>query len=175
MPIPIPDAAAFAERLAGLSVVKCQTGETVLTAGSTTGRLLVLRSGAVEVVKDGIQIAKVSAPGSVFGELAVLLDQPHTADVRTLEQCEFHIADASALLAGDPTVALYVAAILAQRLDGANRALIEVKRQLQAGEPRSVIGRTVEKVEELLNSSGSASLAYAGYPYDPFGPDKSMR
>ena len=175
MPIPIPDAAAFAERLAGLSLVECQTGETVLTAGSTTGRLLVLRSGAVEVVKDGVQIAKVSAPGSVFGELAVLLDQPHTADVRALEQCEFHVADAPALLAGDPTVALYVAAILAQRLDGANRALIEVKRQLQAGEPRSAIGRTVEKVEELLSFSGSASLAYAGYPYDPFGADNSTR
>jgi CRP/FNR family transcriptional regulator, cyclic AMP receptor protein len=175
MPIPIPDAAAFAERLAGLSLVKCQTGETVLAAGSATGRLFVLKSGAVEVVKDGVQIAKVSAPGSVFGELAVLLDQPHTADVRTLEQCELHVADAPALLAGDPTVALYVAAILAQRLDGANRALIEVKRQLQAGEPRSAIGRTVEKVEELLSFSGSASLAYAGYPYDPFGPDKTTQ
>jgi hypothetical protein len=32
----------------------------------------------------------VNAPGSVFGELAVLLDQPHTADVRTLEQSEFY-------------------------------------------------------------------------------------
>jgi hypothetical protein len=30
-------------------------------------------------------------------------------------------------------------------------------------------------MEELLKYSGSASLAYAGYPYDPFGPDKSMR
>ena len=76
MPIPIPDAAAFVERFAGLSVVKYQAGETVLTAGSTTGKLPVLRSGAVEIVKDGVQIAKVSAPGSVFGELAVLLDQP---------------------------------------------------------------------------------------------------
>jgi CRP/FNR family transcriptional regulator, cyclic AMP receptor protein len=70
--------------------------------------------------------------------------------VRTLEQSEFHVADAPALLAGDPTVALYVAAILARRLDAANRSLIEVKRQLQAGEPPSVIGKTVEKVEETV-------------------------
>jgi CRP/FNR family transcriptional regulator, cyclic AMP receptor protein len=165
--------AALLRTAALLPVVKYQAGETVLTAGSTTGRLLVLRSGAVEVVKDGVQIAKVSAPGSVFGELAALLDQPHTADVRTLGQSEFHVADALTLLAGDPTVTLYVAAILAQRLDGANRALIEVKRQLRAGEPRSVIGRTVEKVEELLSYSGDASLIYAGYPYEPFAPDKS--
>jgi len=70
--------------------------------------------------------------------------------VRTLEQSEFQVADAPALLAGDPTVALYVAAILARRLDAANRSLIEVKRQLQAGEPRSVIGKAVEKVEETV-------------------------
>jgi hypothetical protein len=58
------------------------------------------------------------------------------------------------MLAGDPTIALYVAAILARRLDVANRSLIEVKHQLQAGESLSVIGKTVEKVEEQLCYSG---------------------
>ena len=174
MPSLIPDVAALERRLAGLPVAKHRAGEAVLTAGSRTGRLLFLRSGAVEVIKDGVQIANVSAPGSVFGEQAVLLDQPHTADVRTMEQSEFYVADAPAILAGDPSVALYVAAILARRLEAANRSLIEVKRQLQAGEPRNVIGRTVEKTEELLSYSGDASLVYAGYPYDPFRPDRSM-
>jgi CRP/FNR family transcriptional regulator, cyclic AMP receptor protein len=174
MPSLIPDVAAFERRLAGLPVAKHAAREVVLTAGSKTGRLLFLRSGAVEVIKDGVQIANVSAPGSVFGEQAILLDQPHSADVRTLEQSEFYVADAAAMLAGDPTVALYVAAILARRLDAANRSLIEVKNQLQAGEPSSVIGRTIEKVEELLSYSGDASLVYGGYPYDPFRPDKSM-
>ena len=40
----------------------------------------------------------------------------------------------------------------------------------QAGEPSSVIGRTVEKIEGLLGATG-ANLMYAGYPYDPFAPD----
>jgi CRP/FNR family cyclic AMP-dependent transcriptional regulator len=172
MPSLIPDVAAFESRLAGLPVENHPAREAVLSAGSKTGKLLFLRSGAVEIVKDGVQIATVSAPGSVFGEQAILLDQPHTADVRTLEQSEFYVADAPAMFAGDPTVALYVATILARRLDAANRSLIEVKRQLQADEPRNVIGRTVEKVEELL--SGDVSLIYAGYPYDPFAPAKSV-
>ena len=98
MPSLIPDAAAFERRLAGLPVVKHRAHEVVLTAGSKTGRLLFLRSGAVEVIKDGEKIANVSAPGAVFGEQAVLLDQPHTADVRTLEQSEFYVADAQAIL-----------------------------------------------------------------------------
>jgi hypothetical protein len=47
---------------------------------------------------------------------------------------------------------------------------LELKRQVQAGEPRSVIGRTVEKIEGLLGATG-ANLMYAGYPYDSFAPD----
>ena len=58
--------------------------------------------------------------------------------------------------------------LLARRLDATNRALIEIKRQLQTGQPRRTISRTVEKTEELLNYSGGASLVYAGYPYDPY-------
>jgi CRP/FNR family transcriptional regulator, cyclic AMP receptor protein len=159
----IPDVAAFERRLAGLPVVEYRAHEVVLTAGSKTGRLLFLRNGAVEVIKDGVQIAKVSGPGSVIGDQAILLDQPHTADVRTLEQSEFYVADASLLAI--PTVALYVAAILARRLDTANRALIEVKHQLKAGEPHSVICRTVDKMEEALNYSGDASLVFGTQGY----------
>lgn len=167
MPL-ILDPAAFRTRLAALPVATYQVGETVLAAGTTSGRLLVLKAGVVEVVKDGTQIAEVSEPGAVFGELSMLLDQPHTADVRALEAAEFHVADAASLLTEDPATALYVTVLLARRLDATNRALIEVKRQLQTGQPRSVISKTVEKAEELLNYSGGASLVYAGYPYDPY-------
>jgi CRP/FNR family cyclic AMP-dependent transcriptional regulator len=152
MPSLIPDFATFERRLAGLPVVKARPREVVLIAGSKTGGLLFLKSGTVEVVKNGVQIASVSAPGAVFGEQAVLLDQPHTADVRTLEQSEFYVADATAILAGDPTVALYVAAILARRLDAANRWVVAFKRLLKTGEPLSAIGKAVEKVEKLLLS-----------------------
>jgi hypothetical protein len=74
--------------------------------------------------------------------------------ISCLEQSEFYVADEPAILAGDPTVALYVAAILERRLDAANRWLVGVKRQLQTGEPPSVIGKAVEKVEELLSYGG---------------------
>jgi len=67
-----------------------------------------------------------------------------------LEQSEFYVADGPAIFAGDPAVALYVAAILARRLDLGNRSLIEAKHQFQSGEPLGVIGKTVEKVKKLL-------------------------
>jgi hypothetical protein len=55
-------------------------------------------------------------------------------------------------------------------LDSANRALVELKRQIQAEEPRGMIGKTTEKMELLLGASG-ANLVDAGYPYDPVVPD----
>jgi signal-transduction protein with cAMP-binding, CBS, and nucleotidyltransferase domain len=66
MPSLIPDFATLERRLADLPVVKHRAREVVLTAGSKTGGLLFLKSGTVEVVKDGVQIASVNAPGSVF-------------------------------------------------------------------------------------------------------------
>jgi CRP-like cAMP-binding protein len=119
MPL-VPDVKEFQAKLEGLPVRKYRTGENVLSAGSATGRLLILKSGAVEVVKDGVQLAEVSAAGAVFGELALLMDQPHTADVRATDESEFHVADAGMLRSGDPTVSLYLAATLARRLDSAN-------------------------------------------------------
>ena len=49
----------------------------------------------------------------------------------------------------------------------ANRALIELNRHVQAGQPSSVTDKTIDKIEELLGASGG-NLAYAGYPYDPY-------
>jgi hypothetical protein len=46
----------------------------VLSTAATTGQLQVLKEGAVAVVKEGVEIAGVTEPGAVFGELSVLLD-----------------------------------------------------------------------------------------------------
>ena len=148
----------FQKSLAALPLATYQPGETLLTAGSKTGILLILKKGAVAVIKGGIEMAKVTEPGTVFGELSALLDQPHTADVRALETSQFHVANAHALFVRNPVALLYVAAVLARRLDAANRTLIELKSQIQVGQPRSAIDKTVEKMEELLDSSGASLI-----------------
>jgi CRP/FNR family cyclic AMP-dependent transcriptional regulator len=163
----VPDSAVFQKKVATLPVETYQPGETVIRAYSTSGRLFILKKGTVAVIKDGIEIAKITEPGAVFGELSVLLDQPHSADVHALERSEFHVADARALLTQDPIAIFYVATVLARRLNGANQTLVDLRRQIKAGASRAEIGKTVEKMEELLGADG-ACLIYAGYPYDPF-------
>ena len=108
------------QRIATLPLATYQAGETVLVAGTKTGRLLILRKGAVANEKEGTVIAKVAESGAVFGELSALLNQPHTADVRALEPSEFRVAPVE-LLEEDPVALMYVSAILALRLNLANQ------------------------------------------------------
>jgi len=82
-------------RSAALPLATYRAGETVLAAGSKSRRLLILKTGAVVVLKDSVEIARVDEPGAIFGELSALSDLPHTAGVRALEDAQFHIADAT--------------------------------------------------------------------------------
>jgi CRP/FNR family transcriptional regulator, cyclic AMP receptor protein len=162
----IPDRTTFQNSLAMFPVETYQAGEVVIADGSRTGRLLILKKGNVAVLKKEHEIAKVAEPGAVFGEVSVLLDQPHAADVRTLETSQFYVADATTLFARNPIAVLYVATTLAKRLDGANHALVELKNQLLTGEPQSVVAQTVSKMEGFLIAS--SSLVYSGYPSNPY-------
>ncbi|MFZ0146736.1 MAG: cyclic nucleotide-binding domain-containing protein [Xanthobacteraceae bacterium] len=158
MPV-VLDKATFQNTLASLPLVTIEAGETVIADGSRSGKLLILRTGAVVITKDGSEIAKVAEPGAVFGELSVLLDQPHRADVRAVETSQFHVAEAATLLAQNPSAALYVATVLASRLNAANHALIQLKMQLQTGEPRQAVVKTVSKMEEVFSAFGWGALA----------------
>jgi CRP/FNR family cyclic AMP-dependent transcriptional regulator len=128
MPI-FPNTAKLQRRIATLPLATYQPGEFVFAAGTKTGRLLILKKGAVTIQKKGEVLAEVTEPGAVFGELSALLNQPHTADVQTLKTSEFRVARAE-LLEDDPVMLLYVAAILAQRLNLANDALIDLKGEV---------------------------------------------
>ena len=64
------------------------------------------------------------------------------------------LAARAELLEDDSVILLYVAAILAQRLDHANQALIELKGEIKL---HNIIGKTigkaVKKMEELLTGA----------------------
>ena len=66
-------------------------GELLIEQGDCTGRLYILIEGTVEVAKDGVTVTKANEPGAIFGDLAALLGVPHTAAVRSLTPCRFHV------------------------------------------------------------------------------------
>jgi CRP/FNR family transcriptional regulator, cyclic AMP receptor protein len=52
--MPLIPESAIQKSFAALPVARFQAGETVLGAGTRTGRLMILKQGAVAVIKDGV-------------------------------------------------------------------------------------------------------------------------
>lgn len=147
---PLLDVATVLEKLSYLPVETRAPGALLFAEGSYTGRLYLLKDGLVEVVRDGVQIAVIGTPGAVFGDVAVLLGQPHSADVKALKPSTFLVADGRTSLMINPIAALHVATVLAERLDVVNRQLVEVKRRLEAEPPAKEVGDMIEGIAESL-------------------------
>src|SRR5713226_5521065 len=102
----------------------------VVHEGHTTGHLYVLIEGRLEVLKGDTIVAVITEPGAVLGEMSVLLDQPHTATVRTAaDSIIYEFSDGASCLREQPVLALLIARLLAQRLNVANTYLADLKRQ----------------------------------------------
>ena len=143
------DDAAFEKMLSALPVTTYRAGETILRDGSKTGRLFVLKSGEVAVVKNSVELARVDQPNAVFGELAALLDQPHGADVRALQDSDFHVADAK-LLEKEPVALLAVARTLARRFVIVHESFVALKNEIQIGSSPSAVRNVIAKMETRM-------------------------
>ena len=69
----------------------------------------------------------------------------------------------------EPAALLFIATLLARRLNLANQGLIELRSELQAGAPPTLIGATLDKIEALLSAIGTgyirAGAGMSGYPF----------
>ncbi len=102
-------------------------GMELIAQGGRTGQLYMLRDGELEVLRDGTHIATIKTPGSVIGEMSVLLDAPQTATVRAVTAVDFFVIDnAIEVLRSHPDWLLQIARLLAQRVK-------ETTAQLAAG------------------------------------------
>lgn len=154
------DVLAILDRLAqvvlplqALPVETFGPGALLMAAGSISNRIMILKEGALEISKDGVHLGEVDEPGSIFGELAVLLRCPHTADVRTIRTSALHIADAQSFLQEHPGVTLYVATGLAQRLEAMDARLLAMRLELDSGDKRpDGVSRMLDAVHGSLRS-----------------------
>ena len=101
-------------------------GHQLIRQGGRSGTLYVLKSGELEVTRDGTFISSVNRPGAIFGEMSVLLERPHSATVKAISDVEVYIiADALKILETHPAWTLQIARLLAQRLDATTMQLLE--------------------------------------------------
>jgi len=105
-------------------------GHQLIKQGGRSGSLFVLKSGELEVTRDGKFVSSVNRGGAIFGEMSVLLEQPHSATVRAVTEVEVYIiADALKVLESHPAWTLQIARLLAQRVNSTTALLMESQRE----------------------------------------------
>lgn len=118
-------------------------GETLIEAGDAGGELYVLERGRLKVTRDGVEIATISEPGALIGEMSVLLGDEHSASVRAETETTLRvIEDALPFLERTPLMALHVATLACQRLDATSRLAVQMAKEAEdRAEDQGVFGR----------------------------------
>jgi CRP/FNR family cyclic AMP-dependent transcriptional regulator len=150
--MPIIEPGAVRESLSAYPVATYGPGEYLLRQGTSTNRLLFLIEGTVEIVRGEASLARVDEPGAVFGDMAVILGLPHSADVCAVTPARCHVLeDAAALLEAEPTLALYVMTVLARRLGAVNDHLLAARARLgDDGPHRGLFAETLDNIGRAM-------------------------
>ena len=107
-----------------------KAGSVLLSEGSQDHKLFVLIEGQVEVLRKGTQVSYVDEPGSLFGEMSVLLDMPYSATVKALSTVKAYVIDDPiGFLGSQAEIALELAALLARRLYYTTSYLVDLQQQ----------------------------------------------
>jgi CRP-like cAMP-binding protein len=154
--MPIIEPSAVRALLDACPIEAFAEGELILRQGTVSERMLFLKEGAVDIVRDEVTLARVTEPGAVLGDMAVVLGRPHSADVRAAAPSRCHVIDdAARLLRVEPALALFVMTVLASRLDAVNGLLIEARARLgDAGPQRGFLAETLESLGRAMRGGG---------------------
>jgi CRP/FNR family transcriptional regulator, cyclic AMP receptor protein len=72
---------------AGFPPAKFEPGEVIFSEGDKGDRMYVVRSGEIEVERDG-KIVETLSGGGIFGEMALIDGSPRAATARAKTACE---------------------------------------------------------------------------------------
>lgn len=117
------------EFIANCRKLEAGPGEIVIRQGLEGSEMYIIVAGLLEVVREttlDMQVLAALEPGEVFGELAILDQQPRSATVRAVSPCILLAFDRSALIRiplVTPKLYRNVALILSQRLRETNALL----------------------------------------------------
>lgn len=141
--------AKFPQSLSDLPERTLEVDEVLIDEGATPNALYFLKRGALIVTKAEIEIARIAEPGAVFGEMSYLLQKPATARVAALQEVVVHVADnPGSFLLQNPDVLIYVAGIMARRLESVNRYLVDLKHQFESHSEH--LGMVDEVLDSLM-------------------------
>ena len=94
-------------------------GHTLAKEGDVEQSLFILIKGRIGIFKGDIKIAEFSQKGTIMGEMSIILNEPRTADIKTLEDSHVAIINAGLkdLITDHPEISEKLMKTLAQRLN----------------------------------------------------------
>ncbi len=96
----------------------CVTGEVIFSIGEPGDKMYVVDSGTVAMRAVG-ELLEVVEAGGIFGEMALVDDEPRSATAVAVTDCELVAIDAErfkGLLSREPAFGLEVMRVMADRL-----------------------------------------------------------
>lgn len=131
---------AILEECHGLPVRHFDARDRLITENDPSLSMYVLIEGGVEIVRGGVALMQMTAPGSLLGEMSALLGRPYSATVRAIAPVTaYQIDDAGTFLAKRPVLLLRAAQLLAMRLDNATAYLSNLLAEAEGREEFGVI------------------------------------
>jgi CRP-like cAMP-binding protein len=107
-----------------------KAGTVLIAEGGEERRLFVLAEGQVEVLRKDTQVSYIDEPGSLFGEMSVLLDMPYSATVKALSTVKAYVIDNPLeFLGSQAEIALSLASLFARRLYYTTSYLVDLQQQ----------------------------------------------
>ncbi len=145
-------------------------GEILIAQGETGGDLFVLETGRLSVERDGVVIATLAQPGTLVGELSVLLGITHTATVRAEAESRLKIIrDARGYLEDNPKLLFRVAALVAGRLDATSALLVDLNRQHSGKNEQGLLARIFASLHRPASDETSLPGTLFEKPQDRAG------
>ncbi|MEM9850848.1 MAG: cyclic nucleotide-binding domain-containing protein [Pseudomonadota bacterium] len=144
---------AILDECHGLPVVSFAPRDPMILENEPADVMYVLIEGNVEVVRGGVPVMQMTAPGSLLGEMSALSGRPYSATVRAVSDATvYKIADPGTFLAERPVLLLRTAQMLAMRLDSATAYLSNL---MADGPRRDEFGVIEDVFGTLMNQAES--------------------
>src|SRR5689334_16329474 len=118
---------------AALDQVTYQPGDTIFRQGERADALYILREGEVERLADGTRL-EVLDPPAVFGDLALLRDEPRATTLRAVTECLVWRLPGdrfTRVLRRTPGIATFFAATVSSRLADSLQRIAELSQEFE--------------------------------------------
>lgn len=151
---------ALDDLLIGLPQETLPPGTYLTTAGTRSGQLYLLEAGTLTVTRDGVELATLDERGAIIGEMAALLDIPHSANVIAKSASKVRVvADARTALGANPVLALHIATLACARLNATSALLVELRNAAHGAEKQLALMQRILGALSMTPKKGKGSWA----------------